>query len=286
MRGIRTLIAAAMTTTALVAAVLAIVPARPAGAKTVSVEVGRFVWHDLMTKDVPATRRFYQELFGWRFEDVTRGGRPYLLGKLGGDPVAGIVDINQYPNAGSQWLSYVAVADVDQSVALVTSANGKVLLPPRDLPSVARVAVIADPQGAPLGVAQPLREPPGPDQPTANRFFWNEYLARDATQALDFYRRLAGYQSAVTDTRLGLEYHVLRKTRGHAGLFQLPATATGVEPNWLPYVLVQDPAAYAARVSTLGGRIVLPAATERRNNTLVVIADPSGAILALQKYPF
>ena len=28
------------------------------------VETGRFVWHDLMTKDVGAARRFYGELFG------------------------------------------------------------------------------------------------------------------------------------------------------------------------------------------------------------------------------
>ena len=34
------------------------------------VEQGRFVWHDLLTKDVSAARRFYGELFGWRFEDI------------------------------------------------------------------------------------------------------------------------------------------------------------------------------------------------------------------------
>ena len=59
--------------------------------------------------------------------------------------------------------------------------------------------------------------------------------------------------------------------------FQLPATATGIEPNWLPYVLAPDPAALAARVESLGGRVLLPAAPERRNNSLVVIADPGGA---------
>jgi uncharacterized protein len=59
-----------------------------------------------------------------------------------------------------------------------------------------------------------------------------------------------------------------------------------VQPNWLPYVLVVDPAGLAARVPGLGGRILVPAAFERRNGSLVVIADPEGAPLALQKYPF
>ena len=122
--------------------------------------------------------------------------------------------------------------------------------------------------------------------PSPSHFFWDEYLARDAVKALDFYKRLAGYESAISESRSGVEYHVLRKTRARAGLFQLPATATGVEPNWLPYVLVDDPAALGARVGGLGGRILLPAAPERRNGSVVVIADPGGAPLALQKFPF
>jgi predicted enzyme related to lactoylglutathione lyase len=42
----------------------------------------------------------------------------------------------------------------------------------------------------------------------------------------------------------------------------------------------------AGRVTALGGRILVPAAPERRNGSLVVIADPGGAPLALQKYPY
>lgn len=89
----------------------------------------------------------------------------------------------------------------------------------------------------------------------------------------------------IAESRLNIDYHVLRTTRGRAGLFRLPAEVEGVQPNWLPYVLVEDPSGLAARVPGLGGRIVVPAAPERRNGTLVVIADPGGAVLALQKYP-
>jgi len=254
-------------------------------AAAVETDSGRFVWHDLMTKDVGAAKRFYGDLFGWRFEDTKRGGRPYVLARSGPTLVAGFVDVSSNANAGPQWLSYMSVADVDKTVALVRNDGGKVLLEPRDLPN-ARAAVIADPQGAPLGLAQLKRTIPDPADPTPSQFFWQEYLARDAAQALDFYKRLAGYESSISDSRLGIEYHVLRKTRARAGLFQLPATTVGVEPNWLPYVLVTDPSALAARVTGLGGRILLAAAPERRNGSLVVIADPGGAPVALQKYPF
>jgi uncharacterized protein len=251
-----------------------------------STDSGRFVWHDLMTRDARAAKEFYGALLGWRFEDTKRGDRPYVLARVGSEPVAGIVDVSAIPDAAPQWISFMSVDDVEKSVALVQSEGGKVLLAPREVASVARAAVVADPQGAPLGLAQLRRSVPDPEQPKAGHVFWQEYLARDASKALAFYRRLAGYESKVTDTRLGIEYHVLQKTRGRAGLFQLPATTKDVEPNWLPYVLVSDPAGLAARVAGLGGRILVPAAPELRNGSLVVIADPGGAPLALQKYPY
>ena len=33
-------------------------------------QLGRFVWHDLMTKDLEASKRFYAELFGWRVQQM------------------------------------------------------------------------------------------------------------------------------------------------------------------------------------------------------------------------
>jgi predicted enzyme related to lactoylglutathione lyase len=256
------------------------------GAAGASGEAGRFVWRDLLTKDVTAAKRFYGDLLGWRFETAKRGELPYVLARAGTSPVGGIVDVTSLANAGTQWLSFMSVRDLDRTVTIVESDGGKVLVAPRNVTSHARAAVVTDPQGAPLGLAELRRDIPDPTEPTPNHFFWQEYLARDADQALSFYKHLAGYESAVLETRLGLDYHVLRTTRGRAGLFRLPPTVVDVQPNWLPYVLVTDPGALAARVAGLGGRVVVPAAPERRNGSLVVIADPGGAVLALQKFPF
>lgn len=257
----------------------------PVAAADPPIEPGTFVWHDLLTTDVAGASRFYGELFGWRFEDAKRGDRPYVIARAGAAPVAGIVDVSSIADAGTQWLSFMAVANVDAAVALFQSGGGKVLVQPRDLP-LARAAVVADPQGAPLGLAQMRRDIPGGTQPTTSHFFWQEYLARDSGPAIDFYKRVAGYSPAISDSRLGVEYHVLKKARGGAGLFQLPASVADVQPNWLPYVLVSDAASLATRVTSLGGRVIVAAAPERRNNSLIVIADPGGAVLALQKYPF
>jgi len=268
--------------------VLTLLSARGSAA-VVTIEPGRFVWYDLMTKNVDASKQFYGALFGWRFEDMKRNDKPYVIARINSDPVAGLVDVSSMPEAGPQWLSFMAVSNVDQTVGMVKSGGGKVLVEPREIASIARAAVVTDPQGAPLGLAQLHRDIQGvvdPEHAVPSRFFWQEYLAEDAAKALAFYTRLGGYTSTITDTRLGVEYHVLRTTtRPRAGLFQLPEMSD-VLPSWLPYVLVGDPGAVAAKVPGLGGKIVVPVAPDRRNGSLAVIADPGGALVALQKFPF
>jgi predicted enzyme related to lactoylglutathione lyase len=286
---VRTLLTATSVATACAVAAFGFFTAPAPLAAVDALDPGRFVWHDLMANDVDAAKRFYGGLLGWQFETTKRGNRPYVIARLGADPVAGIVDVSALPGAAPQWISFMAVPDVDKTIALVRFGGGKVLAEPREVASIARAAVVSDPQGAPLGIAQLHRKIRGvvdPTQPVASRFFWQEYLADDAAKALEFYTRLAGYQSVITDARLGVEYHVLRTTmRPRAGLFQLPESSD-VLPTWLPYVFVEDPAGLAARVPGLGGRVLLPADPARRNGSLVVIADPGGAPLALQRYPF
>jgi predicted enzyme related to lactoylglutathione lyase len=46
----------------------------------------------------------------------------------------------------------VTVADVDALTKQVVGLGGKVHMPPTDIPSVGRFAVIADPQGAVINV--------------------------------------------------------------------------------------------------------------------------------------
>ena len=84
---------------------------------------------------------------------------------------------------------------------------------------------------------------------------------------------------------MGVEYFVLRRDVARAGLFQIPAGTTNVRPNWLPYVLVDNPTAVATKAATLGGRVLLEPSANRRNGTLAIVADPTGGVVALQKFP-
>jgi hypothetical protein len=129
-------------------------------------------------------------------------------------------------------------------------------------------------------------ELPGePATPRVHHFFWMEHLARDAGAALVFYKTLAGFGSSVRALPNGGEYHVLETDRPRAGLFQIPADATMVDPNWLPHVRVEDPAALAAKAASLGGTVLLAPRPDLRGGTVAVVADPTGGAFALQKWP-
>jgi predicted enzyme related to lactoylglutathione lyase len=247
--------------------------------------VGRFVWHDLVTHDVAASQKFYAALLGWEFETTTRSGRPYVIARSGGQATGGMVKREDAKPGPATWLSYLSVADLDRAVGQVTSAGGKVLLAPTAVDAYGRVAVVLDPQGAPLGLAGVTGTLPAePAQPPLNGFFWMEHLAKDGPSALAFYKGLAGYES-VSSTENGLEYSVLKRLRSRAGLLQLPPQFEGVEPNWLPYVRVEDPAALTAKALSLGAKIVIEPRADVRKGTLAIVTDPTGAALALQKWP-
>jgi predicted enzyme related to lactoylglutathione lyase len=247
---------------------------------------GQFVWQDLITQDAARCRGFYEQWLGWQFTERTREGKPYLVASLGGAPFAGIVEVKDPRVVRAAWLSYLSVDDLEQSIARVEAAGGKLLVGPAPVGAYGRAAVVTDPQGAPLGLAGLTKElPAGPSEPEEGRFFWREYFARDAARAVDFYTGLEGYQDALGKDRGPVEYHVLMRDGPRAGLFQLPSQWSDVQPNWLPYIKAGDPAALAAKAEALGGRIILAPQAGVRGGTVAIVQDPTGGTVALQRWP-
>src|SRR5580658_10258607 len=51
---------------------------------------GKVIFVELVTPDLAASKRFYGELLGWSFRDITAGTAEYAEALLDGRPVAGI----------------------------------------------------------------------------------------------------------------------------------------------------------------------------------------------------
>jgi len=119
---------------------------------------GAFSWCELMTSDPDAAARFYSALFGWTLETMPDAGMPYQVIKTGTDAIGGVMGLppGAPPGMPPTWAAYVTVADIEAVVKQVTALGGSVMMPPTDIPSVGRFAVIQDPQGAMLNVIEYL----------------------------------------------------------------------------------------------------------------------------------
>ena len=249
---------------------------------------GKFVWHTLTSGDLEASKKFYATLLGWQYSDTTVLGKKYTVARLGKQPVAGMRGPDpELGKTASHWLPYMSAPDVDATVTKAKASGAKILAGPVDVGTLGRAAVLADPQGAPFGVVRlSAGDPADPAQPIENAFFWNEYLTHDLDATLAFYNGLFPYEMTTSKSEENAAYVVLKSDRPRAGVFRLPDSQSQVPPNWLPYVRVSDPAAMAARVAGLGGRVLLEPTPKHRKGSLAIVSDPSGAVVALQKYPF
>jgi predicted enzyme related to lactoylglutathione lyase len=118
-------------------------------------EPGSVCWHELMTKDAPAAKRFYREAFGYEMEDQQMGSTAYTMLRKGDRREAGLMQIT--PEMGpvpSHWLVYVAVADIGGTMAKAGELGGNAVTDAMDVPGVGRFAVLQDPQGAVFAAIQ------------------------------------------------------------------------------------------------------------------------------------
>jgi len=114
---------------------------------------GSFVWHELMTHDVEAAKRFYGEMFGWTHTDTEMmPGFTYTMYRHMGQDAAGMMVIApEQSDMQPGWTLYVAVDDVDAAAERAEMLGGEVIVPAHDIP-VGRWAMLRDPAGATICV--------------------------------------------------------------------------------------------------------------------------------------
>ena len=116
---------------------------------------GAFSWSELSTPDPQAAAAFYSGLFGWTLKGMGPAMGDYQLVNVGDTPVAGIMAPPPgAPPMPPAWGCYVTVTDLDATLARCAQLGGKTLVAAMDIPTVGRMAVIQDPQGATLSLMQ------------------------------------------------------------------------------------------------------------------------------------
>jgi predicted enzyme related to lactoylglutathione lyase len=117
---------------------------------------GEWIWSSLITSDPDTDAAFYQKLFDYEvFELPATTGVQHLL--LASDNYAR-ASVNTLPanrpKAHPHWLNYVRVEDAGKMTEKVMALGGRVLVEPRVDRHGGKVAVVADPLGAPFGLLE------------------------------------------------------------------------------------------------------------------------------------
>lgn len=246
---------------------------------------GKFVWRDLMTDNISSVKKFYSELFGWTYLDIGESDNDYSVILQEGKPIAGIFRLRNIEEKQrySQWISYLSVADMNQAINYTKASGGKIYREPFELLNRGTVAYVFDSQNSVLAFVKSSSGDPVDQDPVYNQWFWTELWTNDVQNSIKFYSELFGYNQKTFDTRAENQYYVLEnENRPRAGVIKIPFE--NVKPHWMPYIAVKDPVEIIKKVEQLGGTVYLGTEGIAGNNA-AIIADPSGAVFTVQKWP-
>lgn len=246
---------------------------------------GSFSWIELGTTDQNAAKAFYGKLFGWTFVDTPMGpGEVYTTFKLKGRDVgaAYTLDPKRHGGVPPHWMVYVATTDADATVRRAGELAGKVVAGPFDVMEFGRMAVLADPPGAPFSVWQPKTHPGLGIHDEPGAFCWGQLNTNDTAKAEGFYTALFGWV-AKTGTGGGMTYtEWLVAGKPIGGMMALPPGAQA-PPHWLAYFAVDDCALTAALAASLGAKTFVQPTEIPGVGFFAVFADPQGATFAIYR---
>jgi uncharacterized protein len=122
---------------------------------------GHFHWNELMTHDVEKAKAFYAQTVGWTFEAMQMANGMYWVAKMDGQPVGGLFPMTGPDFAGmrEQWVSYLAVDDIDARFKKAVASGANVMREPFDVPTVGRIAYLTEQGGAIVAWITPVLGP-------------------------------------------------------------------------------------------------------------------------------
>jgi predicted enzyme related to lactoylglutathione lyase len=234
-------------------------------------------WVDLMTSDPAKAKDFYPALLGWTFDEASAEYGNYVTFLSDGHKVAGMM-ANPGQGAPDAWNTYIATDDVDATVEAATKAGGTVLMPVMDVPEQGRMAVIADPAGAAVGLWQPTGHTGFEKYNEPNSVGWDELHSKDFQATKEFYGEVFGWDFQVTSDTDDFRYSTGQiDGQDVVGMMDSKAFLPEQVPShWAVYFGVADIDAVCAKAVELGGSIVRPA-EDTPFGRIADLADPTGA---------
>ena len=239
---------------------------------------GTFCWTDLAARDVRGAAAFYEGLLGWERDEIPGSGG-YLLMRLGGTVVCGIhgMSPSAAPDALPAWTSYVSVDDAEATARRAAELGGRILRATVAMPGMGRSAIIADPQGAVLGLWQPEGFIGAELVNDVGAMCLNQLNTPDPMAAAAFYIGLLPWEISQVADDPAPYWGITNTGRLNGGMMGQPPPAP---PSWLVYFTSEDLDGSDALIVDLGGQVVVPPMSVP-GGRIMVACDPWYAFFAL-----
>jgi len=137
-------------------AVFAVIASSSGDTPDVLAAPGAWIWSSLITTDPDTDAAFYQKLFDYEVHETPAAdGALHLTlatenyARASANPIPG-----NKPGLHPHWLNYVRVDDAVATSQKVVALGGKVLVAPHVDRHGGKVAIVADPAGAPFGLLE------------------------------------------------------------------------------------------------------------------------------------
>ena len=243
-----------------------------------SYEHGRFVWFELLTKDIDRAVSFYPETLPWRIEQTKmEAGPDYWMIQAGEAGVGGVM--SPQGDAPTAWVSYVSVPDVDAAAKKVVAAGGATHMDAFNAPGVGRMQPVSDAQGGMFCLFKgETGDPPRVDGPGS--LHWNELWTQDPEASLAFYEKVLGYTHEEMTMPNGKYYIFKDGDQMRAGMLQAPSS--DIPTMWLQYITVDDCDATLARAKK-NGATVIAEPMDAEPGRFAILRDPLGGMIGVIK---
>lgn len=245
---------------------------------------GRFVWSDLMAKDVEKAKTFYTELMAWKTHEMDMGpAGQYTMLKRGEEGLGGIAKLSGVPDqVPSHWINYITVEDVDATAKTAKEIGATIRMEPFDIPDVGRACLMQDPWGCVFFAFRSKDgEMPVKEKPEVGEFCWYEVMTTDVPKTKDFYAKLFGWTYEKAPMKEGYpEYWMaLRDGKQTCGIMAKPDEVP--MSCWMSYLLVEDLEASSQRATKLGGNKMMGPQDIEGIGKFSVFMDSAGAAINL-----
>jgi uncharacterized protein len=240
-------------------------------------------WTDQVSADAAQAADFYSALFGWEIPEGNEEYGGYRNALLDGKKVAGISP--QMEPGPTVWSTYINVDDADAIAGLVTANGGQVLMPPMEIGPFGRMGFFLDPTGAAIGVWEPAEHKGAEIRNVPGAVTWHELVTTDVVAAATFYSAVFGWVAQAhggADALGGYSEFKLGDKVVGGMMAKPPMMPVEVPSFWAVYFAVDDADAAAAKVTELGGKVIV-GPTDIEPGRFAVVADSTGASFNILK---